>query len=435
MSPGQAMTAALPFAAMIVALLLGLPIAFSLAVAGIVGIYLHAGDWNVVLRILGSTPFSTVADYVLTTVPMFILMAYFSASGGLARDLYTAGAHWLSRVRGGLAIATVFACGIFGAMSGASLAAAAVMGSIAMPEMRRHGYSDELAAGAIGVGATLDILIPPSVGMVIYGITTQTSIGKLLIAGIVPGMCVGLFLILAIVVWVRVSPAHAPETYVVSARERWRSLGRIWSSLLLIVLVIALLYTGVATPTEVGALGAFLALVIGVVFGRLTLAGAVQAVRQTIKTSAMIFMILIGATIFGYYMAMSRIPQTVVAAVTDLNLNRWVVISGIVIAYFVVSMFMDELPLLLLTLQLTFPLIVSMGFDPVWFGVMSMLMVSMGLVFPPVGMIAFVVSSSAGVSLVKVYKGTSILMIALLLTTILIMVFPQIVLWLPNTMR
>jgi C4-dicarboxylate transporter DctM subunit len=429
------MTAALPFAAMIVALLLGLPIAFSLAVAGIVGIYLHAGDWNVVLRILGSTPFSTVADYVLTTVPMFILMAYFSASGGLARDLYTAGAHWLSRVRGGLAIATVFACGIFGAMSGASLAAAAVMGSIAMPEMRRHGYSDELAAGAIGVGATLDILIPPSVGMVIYGITTQTSIGKLLIAGIVPGMCVGLFLILAIVVWVRVSPAHAPETYVVSARERWRSLGRIWSSLLLIVLVIALLYTGVATPTEVGALGAFLALVIGVVFGRLTLAGAVQAVRQTIKTSAMIFMILIGATIFGYYMAMSRIPQTVVAAVTDLNLNRWVVISGIVIAYFVVSMFMDELPLLLLTLQLTFPLIVSMGFDPVWFGVMSMLMVSMGLVFPPVGMIAFVVSSSAGVSLVKVYKGTSILMIALLLTTILIMVFPQIVLWLPNTMR
>jgi len=420
---------------MIVALLLGLPIAFSLAVAGIVGIYLHAGDWNVVLRILGSTPFSTVADYVLTTVPMFILMAYFSASGGLARDLYTAGAHWLSRVRGGLAIATVFACGIFGAMSGASLAAAAVMGSIAMPEMRRHGYSDELAAGAIGVGATLDILIPPSVGMVIYGITTQTSIGKLLIAGIVPGMVVGLFLILAIVVWVRVSPAHAPETYVVSARERWRSLGRIWSSLLLIVLVIALLYTGVATPTEVGALGAFLALVIGVVFGRLTLAGAVQAVRQTIKTSAMIFMILIGATIFGYYMAMSRIPQTVVAAVTDLNLNRWVVISGIVIAYFVVSMFMDELPLLLLTLQLTFPLIVSMGFDPVWFGVMSMLMVSMGLVFPPVGMIAFVVSSSAGVSLVKVYKGTSILMIALLLTTILIMVFPQIVLWLPNTMR
>ena len=427
--------ALLPFLVMVGALLLGLPIAFSLAVAGIVGIYLQTGDWNIVLRILGTTPFSTVADYVLTTIPMFILMAYFSASGGLARDLYTAGAHWFSRIRGGLAIATVFACGIFGAMSGASIAAAAVMSSIAMPEMRRHGYSEELAAGSIGIGATLDILIPPSVGMVIYGISTQTSIGKLLIAGIIPGIIVGIFLVLAILVWVRVSPSHAPETYAVSAAERWASLGRIWASLLLIILVIALLYLGVATPTEVGALGAFLAAGIGVALRRLTWASALDALKQTIKTSALIFMILIGATIFGYYMAMSQIPQHVVAAVADLNLNRWVVISGIVIAYFVVSMFMDELPLLLLTLQLTFPLIVSMGFDPVWFGVLSMLMVSMGLVFPPVGMIAFVVSSTANVSLIKVYTGTSILMIALVLTTVLIMIFPGIVLWLPNTMK
>ncbi len=425
----------LPFVVMIVALLLGVPIAFSLASAGIVGIYLIGGDWNVVLRILGTTPFGAAAEYVLTTIPMFILMAYLSASGGLARDLYTAGANWLSPVKGGLAIATVFACGIFGAMSGASLAAAAVMASIAMPEMRRHGYSDELAAGAIGIGATLDILIPPSVGMVIYGITTQTSIGKLLIAGVVPGIIVAVFLVIAIAVWVRVQPAHAPETHTVPARERWASLGRIWASLLLIVLVIALLYTGVATPTEVGALGAFLAGAIGVLFGRLTWASALDAVRQTIKTSALIFMILIGATVFGYYMAMSQIPQHVVATVGGLNLNRWVVMIGIVVAYFVVSMFMDELPLLLLTLQLTFPLITSLGFDPIWFGVMSMLMVSMGLVFPPVGMIAFVVSSSGNVSLVKVYKGTSILMIALVLTTALIMVFPEIVLWLPNRMK
>jgi tripartite ATP-independent transporter DctM subunit len=320
-------------------------------------------------------------------------------------------------------------------MSGASLAAASVMSSIAMPEMRRHGYSDELAAGAIGIGATLDILIPPSIGMVLYGIMTQTSIGKLLIAGIVPGIIVGAFLILAILVWVQISPAHAPQTYVVSAAERWASLRRIWASLLLIVLIIALLYLGVATPTEVGALGAFLAAAIGVVLRRLTWAGALAAVQQTVKTSAMIFMILIGATIFGYYMAMSQLPQHVVATVTGLNLNRWVVIAGIVVAYFVVSMFMDELPLLLLTLQLTFPLIVSLGFDPVWFGVLSMLMVAMGLVFPPVGMIAFVVSANANVSLVKVYTGTSILMLALVLTTVLIILFPQIVLWLPYTMR
>jgi tripartite ATP-independent transporter DctM subunit len=425
----------LPFLVMVVALLLGVPIAFSLATAGIVGVLLLGGDGTMVLRILGTTPFGVTAEYVLTTVPMFILMAYFSASSGLARDLYTAGAHWLSRVRGGLAIATVFACGIFGAMSGASLAAAAVMSSIAMPEMRRHGYSDELAAGSVGIGSTLDILIPPSVGMVIYGIATQTSIGKLLIAGVVPGVILALLLTVAILVWVRVRPAHAPETYVVPASERWASLRRIWPSLLLIALVIALLYTGAATPTEVGALGAFLAGAIGVAFGRLTWAGAVEALRQTIKTSALIFMILIGATVFGYYMAMSQIPQHVVAVVTEMNLNRWVVMVGIVVVYFVVSMFMDELPLLLLTLQLTFPLITSLGFDPVWFGVMSMLMVAMGLVFPPVGMIAFVVSSSGNVGLVKVYTGTSILMIALVLTTMLVMVFPALALWLPNTMR
>src|SRR5882672_11562868 len=223
---------------MIVALLLGVPIAFSLAVAGIVGIFLLGGDWNVVFRILGTTPFSTAAEYVLTTIPMFILMAYFSASGGLARDLYTAGAQWLSRVKGGLAIATVFACGIFGAMSGASLAAAAVMSSIAMPEMRRHGYSDELAAGAIGIGATLDILIPPSIAMVIYGIATQTSIGKLLIAGVIPGIIVGVLLAAMIYLWVVISPKHAPTTYRVERHERWASLIRIWPSLLLIALVL-----------------------------------------------------------------------------------------------------------------------------------------------------------------------------------------------------
>jgi tripartite ATP-independent transporter DctM subunit len=388
-----------------------------------------------VIGILGMAPFSSVADYALTTIPMFILMAFFSSSSGLARDLYTAGANWLSHIKGGLAVATVFACGIFGAMSGASVAAASVMSSIAMPEMRRHGYSEELAAGSIGIGATLDILIPPSVAMVIYGVATQTSIGKLLIAGVVPGIIVGILLAVAILIWVRVSPSHAPETYRVSAAERWASIRRIWPSLVLILMVLVLLYTGVVTPTEVGAIGAFLSAAIGVAFGRLRWAGAIEALKATIRTSAMIFMIIIGATVFGSYRALSRFPQHVVAVVAEMNLNRWVVIVGIVVAYFVVSMFMDEIPLLLLTLQLTFPLITNLGFDPIWFGVLSMMMVSMGLVFPPVGMIAFVVSATANVSLVKVYKGTSILMIAIVLTTLLIMIFPQIALWLPATMR
>lgn len=426
---------ALPLFALLLCLLLGVPIAFSLAGAGILGIWLVTGKWSAVMGVLGMVPFSTVANFTLTTIPMFILMAYFSASSGLARDLYTAASNWLSHIRGGLGVATVFACGIFGAMSGASVAAASVMSSIAMPEMRRHGYSDELAAGSIGVGSTLDILIPPSVGMVVYGIVTETSIGKLLIAGIIPGLIIGVLLALAIMIWVTISPAHAPRTEGVPWPERWASLRRIWPSAVLILIVLVLLYTGVVTPTEVGAIGAFMAALIGVVMGHLTWPKAVEAVKATIRTSAMIFAILIGATIFGHYMAISQVPQQIIAAVTEMKLNRWLVIIGIVVAYFVVSMFMDELPLLILTLQFTFPLVISLGFDPVWFGVLSMMMICMGLVFPPVGMIAFVVSATAKVDLVKVYKGTSILMVALVITTVLIMIFPEIVLWLPATMR
>ena len=429
------MATTLPLIVLLVALLLGVPIAISLAGAGMLGIWMLRGNFDTLLGIVALQSYSTVAEYALTTIPMFILMAYFSSSSGLAKDLYQAAANSLSNVRGGLAMATVFACGIFGAMSGASVAAASVMSKIAMPEMRRHGYSDELAAGSIGVGSTLDILIPPSIGMVIYGVATGTSIGKLLIAGIVPGIIVGILLVVMIAIWVRVSPSHAPETFIVPAPERRAALLRVWPSLLLIALVIAMLYTGVATPSEIGALGALFAAVIGAVYGHLKWNGAVGAIKETIRTSAMIFLILIGATIFGNYMALSRIPQQIVAVVTDMNLNRWVVISLIIAAYFVISMFMDEIPLLLLTLQLTFPLITSLGFDPVWFGVMSMMMVAMGLVFPPVGMVAFVVSATGGVELVKVYAGTSILMLAILITTILLMIFPEIVLWLPRTMR
>src|SRR5260221_4335295 len=429
------MAAALPMLVLVLALLVGVPIAVALAGYGMLGIWLITGDIAKVLNIVGLVLFSSVADYQLTTIPMFILMAYFSASSGLARDLYASAAAYLSHIRGGLAIATVFACGIFGAMSGASTAAASVMSKIAMPEMRRHGYSDELAAGAIGVGATLDILIPPSIAMVIYGIATQTSIGKLLIAGVVPGIIAGILLAVMVYLWVVISPKHAPSTYRVSAQERSASLVRIWPSLLLILLVLVLLYTDVATPTEVGALGALLAGVIGAVFGRLTFAEAIDAVTSTIRTSAMIFLILLGATIFGYYMALRRIPQEVVTAVIAMELNRWVVIIGIVVAYFVISMFMDEIPLLLLTLQLTFPLITSLVFDPIWFGVISMMMGAMGLVFPPVGLVAFIVSATAGPDLMKGYKGTSILMLSLVATTVLLMIFPQIALWLPATMR
>ena len=424
----------LPLIALVVALILGVPIAFALAGAGILGIWLVTGNVYTVISILGTTSFSTAATYIFTTIPMFILMAFFSSGAGLADDLYTASSNWLSHIRGGLAIATVFACGIFGALSGASVAAASVMSKVAMPSMRRYGYSEELAAGAIGVGATLDILIPPSVAMVIYGIATETSIGKLLIAGVIPGVVLGIFLALSIVVWVTISPSHAPKTHRASWAERWKSLYRIWPSILLILMVLGLLYTGIATPTEVGAIGACLSALIGILMGRLTWSGAIEALKGTVRITAMIFMIIIGASIFGYFMTISQVPQHMAGAIAEMNLNRWVVVTGIIVGYFIISMFMDEIPLLLITLPLTFPLVTSLGFDPIWYGVISILMVCMGLVFPPVGMVAFVVSATANVDLVKVYKGTSILIIAIFITTFLVMVFPQLALWLPSHM-
>ena len=419
---------------MLVALLLGVPIAVSLAGSGILGIWLVKGDWSIVISVLKTAPLGA-GDYNFTTIPMFILMAYFSSSSGLARDLYTAASSWLSHFRGGLAIATVFACGVFGALCGGSVAAAAVMSNIAMPNMRRLGYSETLAAGVVGVGSTIVILIPPSVTMVIYGIVTQTSIGKLLIAGVFPGIVLGIFLILCIVIWVTIDPSHAPKGQKEPWHERWSSLRHIWPSLLLIILIVGILYTGIATPTEVGAVGAALALVIGVTMRRLTWNGISDAAIETVSTSTMILLIIIGANIFGSFMTMSRLPQEVVAAVTAMNLNRWWIIIGITVGYFIVSMFMDEIPLLLLTLPVTFPLVMSVGFDPVWFGVLSVLMVAMGLVFPPVGLVAFVVSATANTDLVTVYRGTSILILAIFLTFALVMIFPQIALWLPATMQ
>jgi tripartite ATP-independent transporter DctM subunit len=429
------MVTSLPLIVLLAALVLGVPIAFALAGAGILGIYLFTGSWESVIGQLGTTLFTTASEYLLTTIPMFILMAYFASSSGLARDLFNGLSNWLSHIRGGLAIATVFSCAIFGAMSGASVAAASVMSNIAMPNMRRFGYSEELAAGAIGVGATLDILIPPSVGMVIYGIATETSIGKLLIAGILPGIVLGILLSLAIMIWVTISPGHAPQTHRVPWAERWKGLLPIWPSIVLIICVLGLLYSGVVTPTEVGAIGAMMAAVIGLALKRLTWVGILEALRLTIRVTAMIFIIIAGAKIFGYYMTLSQVPQGLMAVVAEMQLNRWVVITGIVVGYFVISMFMDEIPLLLITLSLTFPLVISLGFDPVWFGVLSILMVAMGLVFPPVGMVAFVVSATANVKLTKVYKGTSILVTALIATTVLLCFFPQMALWLPSRMK
>jgi C4-dicarboxylate transporter DctM subunit len=425
----------LPLIAMVFGLIVGVPIAFSLAGAGILGIWLVKGSWVAVLGMVGTTAYSTAADYIMSTIPAFILMAYLASYGGLATDLFDVMSKWLSGLRGGLSIAAVFANAIFGAMSGSSTAAASVFSNVAMPHMRRFSYSETLSSGTIAVGSVLSILIPPSGAAVIYGIATETSIAKLLIAGFLPGVVLAILLSLTIFIWVTVRPQDAPRTEAVSWAERWRSLYRIWPSLLLIVMVLILLYSGIATPTEVGALGALTAAVIGIALKRLTWSGALKAFKSTVRITTMIFMIFIGANIFGLFMTLSQVPEHIVTTMISWDVNRYVVILMIVGAYFAISMFMDEIPLILITIQVTFPLILALGFDRIWFGVMCVLMISMGLVFPPVGMCAFVVSAAANVDLMKVYKGTSVLVIAIIVTTVLVVAFPQLALWLPSTMK
>ena len=425
----------LPFVALFVFFVSGVPIAFSLCAAGMIGIFLITRDLGVLMSMVGLVTFDAVASYVLSAVPMFILMAFLTSSGGLAADMYRAAHNWTSNIRGGVAIGTVFACGIFGAMSGASLAAASVMSEIAVPNMRRLGYSEPLTGGVVSIGATLDILIPPSILFVIYGIMTNTSVGKLLLAGVVPGITLGICLILCILIWVTLRPQDAPRAERVSWSERWRSSYRVWPCVLLIFIVMGLLYAGIATPTEVAGLGALFAGLTGAFLGRLTWNGTLQALKGTIRIAAMIFMILLGAYVFGYFMTLSGIPQKVIAAVEVMKLNRWVIMTAICLSYFLFSMFMDELPLMLLYLQITFPLITRLGFDPIWYGVVMAMMVMMGLVFPPVGLIVFVVSEAGKIPLGKVYKGASILIIALVITLILLMFVPGLALWLPSTMK
>lgn len=425
----------IPFAALLIFLVLGIPIAFSLGTAGVIGILLITGDMNILMSMAGLVTFDAVASYVLSAVPMFILLALLTSAGGIAKDMFISAYNWTSNIRGGVAIGTVFACGIFGAMSGASLAAASVMSEIAIPNMRRLGYSEALTGGVVSIGSTLCILIPPSILFVIYGTLTDTSISKLLLAGVFPGITLGIFLILCIFIWVTVRPQDAPQAEKIFWSERWRSSYRIWPAILLIFIVIGLLYAGVATPTEVAGLGAVSAGLIGIILRRLTWVGAVEAFKGTVSISAMIFMLLIGAYIFGYFMTLSGLPQTVIDTVDAMHLNRWIVMFAICFSYFVFSMFMDELPLMLIYLQITFPLIIKLGFDPIWYGVVMAILIMMGFVFPPVGLICFVVSSAGRMKLSEVYKGASVLIIAIILTLVSLMVFPQIALFLPSTMK
>ena len=422
-----------PLILMLVLLMVGLPVAFSMGITGILGIWM-IGGWDSVMGILGTSPFRSAAHYTLTTVPLFILMAEFITNANITRDVFQIAYRWFGHLPGGLAVATVFADAGFGAMCGSSTAAAASMGKVVIPEMKRLQYKDELSAGVVAVAGTLAVLIPPSVPMIIYGTATETSVGKLLIAGIIPGIIATVILAGTVMVWALMDKALCPRIEPFSWKERFESINAILPVVILFILVIGSIYSGFSTPTESAAVGATGALIIGLGMRRLKLDGIFSAITSTIKSTGTIFIIIICATIFGYYLTMSQIPQGVVGLISAMDVNRWIIMGLLIVLYLALGCIMDQIAILLLTLPIVFPLVQSLGFDAIWFGVISIVLVEIGLATPPVGLNVFIVSSVGNIPLGKAFRGSMILLVACFLSLFIFLAFPEIVLWLPNRM-
>ncbi|MDR2006211.1 MAG: TRAP transporter large permease [Acidaminococcales bacterium] len=423
----------LPLALMLFLMMIGLPVAFSMGITGIIGIWM-IGGLDSVLGILGTSPFRSAAHYTLTTVPLFILMAGFITNANITRDVFQIAYKWFGHLPGGVAIATVFANAGFGAMCGSSTASAAAMSSVVVPEMQRLKYKDEIIAGSVAVAGTLAVLIPPSVPMIIYGTATETSVGKLLIAGIVPGIIATLIMALNVVVWVKLKPGVSPHIPPFPWSERIESLLKIFPMVVLFALVIGSIYSGLATPTESAAIGALGALLVSLGMGRLSKDGIYKAIVSTLNSTGTIFILIICATVFGYYLTMSQIPQSIVQIISSLEVNRWLIMLLLIVLYLILGCIMDQIAILMLTLPMVFPVVQTLGFDPVWFGVIVIVLVEMGLVTPPVGLNVFIVSSVGKIPLGAAFRGSAVLLISCAISMIIFLLFPEIVLWLPNRM-
>lgn len=429
------LTTAIPLTLLILFFIAGMPIGIALGVAGVLGIYL-AGGADVVLGLLTLAPYGTSASFILTAVPMFVLMAEFCTRGGIARDLYHAAYKWMGHWPGGLAMATVMSSALMGAMSGASTASAAAITGASMPEMKRYGYNASFSTGTLAIGGTLAIMIPPSIPMVVYGVLTETSIGQLFIAGIIPGIITALLYMGVVWGWVRIDPAVAPKIHPFSWKERFAALKPVWATVVLVTLLIGGMYVGLFTATEAGAIGAAGAFIITASMGRLKWRDILPALYNTGMTTAMIMVIVIGAHFFAYFLTIAGVTQAVSSALTASPLGPMGTMVLIILPiYLLLGMFMDNVPILLLTLPVVFPAVVAMGFDPIWFGVIVIVMGEIGLVTPPVGLTVFVVSSVAKVPLDKVFRGAAPFLAAEAVMIALLIAFPQIATFLPKLMK
>ena len=429
------MTAALlGFGAIFLLALLRIPLAFAMGLVGLVGIGVTIG-WAPAFASTAQVVYETGFAYTLSVIPLFILMGNFVARAGLAHELFHAAYTFIGHRRGGLAHATIAACAGFGAICGSSIATAATMSKVAYPSMKKLGYSDAMSTGVIAAGGTLGIMIPPSTIMVIYGIITETHIGKLFAAGVIPGILTALLMMGAVVLMTWHDPEHAPAGEKFSWKERLIALRGIWGVLLLVFVVLGGIYGGIFTATEgagIGAMGAFL---FALARGALSWAILRQVLVESARTTAMLFTLLIAATIFANFVNYTTMPTDLKDWITHLGLSPIMIVGAMMVIYVILGTVMEELTMVLLTIPLFFPIVVQLGFDPVWFGVLIVMVIQIGLISPPVGMNLFVINTLLPkVGLGTIFRGVWPMVLVLIVTLVILLAFPVLSLWLPSMM-
>jgi tripartite ATP-independent transporter DctM subunit len=420
--------------AVIVLMFMRVPIAVGLGLVAVVGFGYVVGP-GPALGLLVDSPISTVTNFGFSVIPMFILMGSLVSASGMSRELFRAANAWFGHLPGGMAIATVMACGGFAAINGSAVATAATMTQVALPEMRRVGYDSGFSSGVIAAGGTLGIMIPPSVMFIIYAILTDNDIASLFIAGIVPGLLAILLYCITIEVMWFIKPSLMPRSPRADWHERLQSLRDVWATILLFVVVIGGIYGGLVTITEAAGLGVVGAMVIGVLRRRLDWHMIVESLVESLRTSAAIFFILIGAFLFQYFLAVTQAPQLLASFLTGLSLPPMGIMVLILAFYIVAGMFVDDLPVILLTVPIFYPVVQQLGFDPIWFGVIIVVTVEIALISPPVGMVCFIINHMApDVGLGRIYRGVVPFVVADVVWLGLILFFPPISLWLVHTM-
>lgn len=412
---------------LMVLLLAGMPIGFAMGLVGFTGLGVLGFSLTPALNTLGSAPYHTTGSFILAVAPLFILMGLMATEAGISKELFDTAYKWLGRLPGGLAMAAVAACSGFAAVCGDSMATAVTMGSVALPEMKRKNYQPSLACGALAAGGTLGILIPPSVGFIFYAIVTEESVGKLFIAGIVPGFLLAALFIMAIWIIAKRRPDLAPPGEPSTMAEKLRSLKGVLGMLLLFILILGGMLGGIFSPTEGGAVGVAGALLISVARRRLTWPGLRTACEQTVFITTKLLMILVGVAILGFFMAATRLPFELASLITDHGLNRYLVLFGVIVLYIILGCLMNVIPMILLTLPAIFPSIVALGFDPVWFGVLTVIIMEMGQITPPVGVNVFALSSVAdGVSMGTIFAGILPFFLCMCLLLAIIIIYPPL---------